>query len=126
MSLQISLPADIQKRVESLAMRKGQKVEDVVITAITDYVAAEQPTAPSRNLYESIERSRQVYQIFKERLRERYAIQPDLPQAEVAHAMDALSEKVASGITLTTWEEAEAFMRGEDQYDLSRQQHLPD
>ena len=119
MSLQISLPADIQKRVETLAIRKGQKVEDLVITAVTDYVAAEQSSAPSSNLYEAIDRSRQAYRVFKERLRERYAIPSDLPPTEVANAMDELSDKVASGMTFATWEKAEAFMRGEDQYDLS-------
>jgi hypothetical protein len=121
MALQIDLPVEVQREVERLARQRGKKVEDVVAAAVKDYLAAERaPLAPEIH-YQAAEESQVVYRVFKERLRERYHIDGDLTPEEIAATMNDLSEKVAAGMAFRTWQETEAFMRGEDDHDLPRQ-----
>jgi hypothetical protein len=120
MALQIDLPAEVQREVEHLALQRGRKVEEVVATAVKTYLAVERALLASEIHYQAAEESQVVYRVFKERLRERYHIDTDLTPEETEAMMNDLSEKVAAGITFHTWQEAEAFMRGEDDHDLPR------
>ena len=120
MALQIDLPAEVQREIERLALQRGKKVEDVVAAALADYLAAEHAPLVPEARYQAVEESQVVYRVFKERLRERYHIASDLAPDEIAATMNNLSEQVAAGMTFSTWQEAEAFMRGEDAHDLSR------
>ena len=71
-----------------------------------------------------VERSQVLYRRFKERLCQRYPSLRDLPREQAVEVLERLSEKVAGEMPFATWQEAEAFMRGEDQYDFARQQYL--
>ena len=125
MNLAITLPSDIQKRVEDIAAQKGERAETVVIAAVRLYIAHEQQGArPPSDISEALEWSQQLYLGFRERLRQQYPSLKDLPREQLAAMMEKLSEKVAKGMASTTWQEAEAFMRGEDHYDFARQQYL--
>jgi len=111
MGLSITLPGGIRQRVQDIAAQKGEKVENVVITAVLHYLAREQRAKPSRDVSD-VEWSQRLYRGFKDRLRQRYSSLGDLPREQVVTMMERLSEKVVEGMAFATWQEAEAFMRG--------------
>ncbi|MEA1905228.1 MAG: hypothetical protein U9M97_05075 [Candidatus Hadarchaeota archaeon] len=77
------------------------------------------------SLIEPVESSRRLHEAIKERMRQRNpSLKIQLSHKEVVKLMDELSEKVARGMPFATWQETEAFMRGEDRYDFERQQYL--
>ena len=120
MSLQIDLPINIQDEIEKLALRRGQKVEEMVVALVTEYVSTAQESAEFDRTYQLMEQSQTVYRAFKERVREQYSIQVDTPPQSVAAQIEELSEKVAANLKFEDWTAAEAFMRGEDRDDLPR------
>lgn len=73
---------------------------------------------------QDLERSQVLYRRFKDRLHQRYPSLQDLSREQAVKVIERLSEKVAQELPLATWQEAEAFMRGEDRYDFARQQYL--
>ncbi len=117
MSLTVTLPNEIEEQVHNIAVREGREVESVVISAVAHYVAQasrddeERESRPSAS--QAMDRSRELYRGFKTRLRQRYSFLGDLSQAQTVELMDQLSEKIAAGMDFETWQEAEAFMRGE-------------
>ena len=120
MSLQIDLPAHIQHEIERLALRRGQKVEEMVAALVTAYVSVAHEGAESNRTYRLVEQSQTVYRTFKERVREQYRVPTDVPPQAIVTQFEELSEKVASNLQFEDWTAAEAFMRGEDRDDLPR------
>jgi hypothetical protein len=118
MSLQIDLPANIQDEIEKMALRRGQKVEEVIAALVTDYVSTRPGATEANQAYRQVEQSQAVYHAFKERVREQYGIPADVPPQALAAQIDELSEKVAANLQFKDWTAAEAFMRGEDRDDL--------
>ena len=111
MGLSITLPAEVQERVQDIAIQKGKRVENVVIAAVMRYVAHEQRTIPSGDILAALKRSQRLYQGFKDRLRQRYSSLGNFPQAQIVVTMERLSEKVAAGMAFATWQEAETFLK---------------
>ncbi len=124
MGLSITLPSEVRERIQDIAAQKGERVENVVIAAVIRYIAHEQHAEPPKGISEALGRSQRLYQGFKDRLRQRYPSLGDLPREQIVATMERLSKKVAEGMAFATWQEAEAFMRGEECYDFARQQYL--
>ena len=120
MSLQIDLPTNIQNEIERMALRRGQKVEEMVAALVTEYVSAAHGAAEIDQTYRLVEQSQIVYRAFKEHMREQYDIPADVPPQALAAQIEELSEKVAANLKFEDWMTAEAFMRGEDRNDLPR------
>jgi predicted transcriptional regulator len=128
MSLSITLPNEIEEQVQTIAAHEGKAVESVVISAIARYVMQTAEDEGERGMTDStsqaVARSQELYRRFKSRLSQRHPFLGGLSQAQAVELMERLSEKVAAGMDVDTWQEAEAFMRGENHYDFARHQYL--
>ena len=128
MSLTITLPSEIEEQVHSIAAQEGKAVESVIISAVARYVTQAAGDDGERGRMvgtsQAVDQSEKLYRRFKARLSQRYPFLGGLPQAQVVELMERLSEKIAAGMDFDTWQEAEAFMRGENHYDFARHQYL--
>lgn len=118
MSISIVLPGAMQKQIQDLAKAQDEAIDKVIIAALQAYLANTPRKIDPR------ERSRRLYQTFKQHLRDFDATLSDLSREEARASIEILSQKASAAMPFSTWQEAEAFMRREDHYDFARQQYL--
>ena len=71
------------------------------------------------SITEPVESSRRLHKAVKERMRQRNpSLNTQLSHEEIVKLMDELSKKIAERIPFATWQEAMAFIRGRNRYDL--------
>ena len=115
----VSLPTKLAKQIEALARREGKKPEEIIERAVQEMVRNH-----AKNV-SALEESRRMHNRIKAQMRKRNpALRKGLARREVVKEMDRLSKKVADGMPFKTWQEMQAAMRGEDQYDFLRQQYI--
>ncbi|MCX7840367.1 MAG: hypothetical protein N2559_13090 [Anaerolineae bacterium] len=111
----VSLPAKLMRDLQMIAARGGKQPEELIRQAVQDFVRQEIVAADERA------RSQQLHARIKAHLRRRNpALQRRLSPRALEKEMDRLSAKIARGLPFTTWQQADAFMRGKDRYDSLR------
>jgi predicted RNase H-like nuclease (RuvC/YqgF family) len=104
--------------------RQLQELREAIIRRSGLPSATKQPRSQEA-IARDMELSQRIYEEFKKRLRQLYPSLGSLPREQIVEEMEKLSQKIIKGMPFTSWQEVEAFMRGEEHYDFNRQQYLP-